>query len=1258
MKQFHSKIPRVEVNAIWSILGFLAASSVQTPAPSSKHRWLLVYTILCCETGVLPKVLEGHEKTKPCSQHIARCEIELGYLHLLVSRGALMPLDGTDKIIETILKRLILLQANSIRDDMYFCRSHEVSFSEDKVLDEWESSSLRHKSADAAPIPVVLDRHFLLPELLQNGVELLVSWTSQTRRKPVLWTQLALSISKLQELGNAYPSSKVADLTFAELFQHDERHGALFVREAAGAFLTAFDIVRSEFAIAAKKPYISRAAMSRTWCLLSDSDMKLRHEGLNGKNVHGQTTYRNENPCTLCFSAIRSFCMYSFAHVGKPITFVDGGAGAIAPHDGNQNSMGVTHQYLLHEALSYIFVSLDHMSSYILAKRVGNSNAESLVMALSLSFTWLNQIAGICKEKLGGDNTQLLRGELRSELRMVGSTILNLCAKTLGKCMFAVLWLSQCNGADTCFRLCTTTIRNVVAWAVIARVDDRLTSDTGEFDHLDDTAFFCMEDEGETPADVLSQIIVKLLKNADPSKLYSVDRDFSLDDTVPALDSHGRNLLYRCSGRLCACLASLVAAGSKCDFKESVVRSAFGRPEIDTYKRYLTFVLLTESCTLADRFSQCKAFLEQAYDTFVMTLLDMVLDADSLVRFPTCDIEIMMNMTGNKGARRERKRLHRVNGKHVANRGFGVQKGEEIDEIGPVYVCRNLWTCLQDFRKVFSVRASASPLACQLEATEHEADIECNFHDSLEMECLRRMKFLLSFFRVDAVANVEGAFEDILVLAVKSSMLNLLTIAEGLLYHDLKRQKSTTESQAALSPAHCKLLILQSSYVEMFVGTVCKVVLANWYKFSDSVRCLLSSLREVLVFSMSNGIDSDIEGCFRQLVGRPERRDLCHRFSAPMLDLRKCVKLACLRRSREVIRHHLALAPTADRQRGAIALVASASSFVSNATIPCDYVLDVISEGFRIKSESSVSSASGRPIFQDYVDEHIFRAKEAPRAAGAGEETLLDNRIRILRMFALSKVIPSRLRSRTQTTQGAKALLVGLANRLLYIEIDEMGRSTGIKAESALELHDLLNSLWVVIRESVKFGPESCTLLSSTLRCLSLIMTLPIIGINGQTMQSMLRWSRLSTNQTLYHGCTLPDTTSLETFACCLSTLAALAFHVSSFLCQPSSRSSIHVARILEKADGETGEDVLHLTVPSLDAFAIESLVSQLGIVNKAIDCKNKNNGDVPRNIYVKHANVMGGRSLLAALEQVSPEVKREAANLKAIIEVCYENEK
>jgi hypothetical protein len=92
MKQFKSKIPRIEVNALWSTIGFLASARVENAAPTSKGRWRLLYTIMCCETGVLPKSVECCERSEPCDAHIERCEIELGYLTALVDRGAMLPL--------------------------------------------------------------------------------------------------------------------------------------------------------------------------------------------------------------------------------------------------------------------------------------------------------------------------------------------------------------------------------------------------------------------------------------------------------------------------------------------------------------------------------------------------------------------------------------------------------------------------------------------------------------------------------------------------------------------------------------------------------------------------------------------------------------------------------------------------------------------------------------------------------------------------------------------------------------------------------------------------------------------------------------------------------------------------------------------------------------------------------------------------------------------------------------------------------------
>lgn len=1255
MKQFESRIPRVEVNAIWCILGFLAASDARTSAPTSKNRWQLVYTILCCETGVLPKALDDFSRSSPSPNHLARLEIELGYLTLLVGRGAMMPLEGTDKIIGTLLKRLILLQSKSVLKDMYLYRLHDVSFSKEQVLAQWEDSSFNLKSADALPNSAVGNKNFLLPGLLQNGVDLLASWIRQVRKKPVLLTQLASSISKLQELEKVYPTSKNGKDTFAAVFEQNEQQCALFLREAAVAFMTAFDIVRSECAMAEKKPFITLTALSRYWSLLSDSQMKLRHDELCGKITHCQAADSEASCSTLYFSAIRTYSIFLLAHFGETVVLVDGGPDTIAQLDGNGRSTRETHQYLLHDAFCYIVVSLDCLCTSILAMRNRHSCAESAVKALSLSLTWISQIAVVCR-KLHGRSSHAFSRQQRTELLIVGASIFKLFTDTLIKCMYAALTLSKYEGSDSCFCLCITAIRNIVAWAVVVRADNWHARENDEFEGEDNSVFDYMEtcsDEAEPAADRLSQKIVNLLNIADPSNVYRVDRNVSFEHAVAAHDPHERSLLSRFAGGLCACLASLVAAGSKCKVMPTIVRSALGRSDIDTFKRYLSFLILAEICKLAERSPECKEFLEEKVETFAAILLDMMLDADSLERFPTCDIEIMMKMVGNKGVQRERKRLNLMHGKCVTPGGLGIRNGENIDEIGPVYVCRNLWKCSQDFQKVVGVRASTRFLANHLESIDYETRTDCTDHNSLEMECLRRMEFCLSFFRVEAEAPIERVFEDTLMLAIKSTMLNLLKIGEGLMYHDLKRRKSITESLPSLTHSHCKLAVLQASYVEMFVGIVSFVVLANWYRFSASFRCSLSKLREALVFSMSNCLENDIEGCLRQFVGQPERSETSQRAGVPMLDLRRCVKLACLRRSREIVQRHLSLAPRSDRQRGAIALIVSASSFVNDATIPCEYILDVVAEGFRTNSDSPLLSSPGRPLFQDYVDEHIFNTKKESPAEGGIGETVLGNSTRSLRIFILSKVIPSRLRNRSQVNDRTKASLAGLANRLLYIESDDFGASNGMNAESAVGLHELLNSLWDVMCKSIEVGPTACALLASTLRCISLVMSLPIIGISDEPIQSLLRWSFVYTKHSIAGGGKLAGKTRLEMFACYVSTFAALAFHATSFLCQPNTLSSVRLGLILKQAEGDI-QGILLVSAPSLDASDIVNLMSQLRGLDKAIDCKNNEMRNEPRNVYIKTANEIGSQNL-PLLDQVSPEVRREASNLKAIIAGCNE---
>lgn len=1255
LKQFKSKIPRIEVNALWSTIGYLASTGVATPAPTSKSRWRLLYTIMCCETGVLPKSLECCERSRPCEAHVMRCEIELGYLTALVDRGAMLPLEFTDKIVGTLLKRSIQLQARLPRKKDWFSHlfpQNHVPVTRESALFQWEASASKPNSAITLPHPFSQDKFFLLSGLLQKGIDLVTSWTRQTKANPVLWTQFAVSINKLQELQQDWSDAKKDVDQFERAFANNERDEIAFVREAAAAVVAAFDVVRSEVSSTRKKAYISRKVVSKTWSCLSSAAMKSQHELLLGRTDPGDTVEESAAPQTLHFSAIRIFSVYLYTHLGATSAIRDIGTESNVPSR-VPRIPATTHQYLLHDAFSYIFVSLDCMCASISKSRARDS-AEH-IKALCLVCTWICQIIGTCRQLLDDDENHVL-GPLQSEIHAVGRSIVNLGAKALQNCLLTILRAENCDGKDTCFRLCIAAIRNMASWAAHVRAKDMLQRECDEFGNVDDFMLLDIEPctaKAKPSSEILCNTMMRLLEIADPSRVYCVNRNVSFVHEFGPLDSHSRILLSRFAGGLCACLATFLAAGHRCDLTAAIKVNVFAHSGVNSFGRNVAFTLLAEICKLAETYTPCKTFLEKNCEAAVIAFLDMVLDADSLERFPICDQQIMLNLTGYQGARRERKQLNLM---HGANGSVGVRKGEEIDEVGPVYVSGHLWKFFRDLRNVLDLRMSCKPLFHQLASIKNETVFGANdnIHKfSMEMECLRRMKFLLSFFSTDLSAEIQRIVEDSLLFAIKSAMMNLLTISDGLAYHKLKCSRLVTSDEPmCLTYKHGRLHVLQNCYVEVFIGVICSVVLPNWNNFSESFKSVVSNVREVLFFSSSYE-DIDVDGCFRRFLGRPHRSDSTgQRSDASMLDLRRRVKYACIRRSSEIIRNHLRKATPTDRQRGVIAAVARVVALVNEPSISRDYVVGILAEGFKTKPSSAILRSPGRPLFEDYVDE-IFINKKAVTTSDEAESSnsLEDDGIQSLRWFALTKVIPPRLRNRCQVNDSANAALADLANRLLYMELDDFGMSVGITVERAVELQELLNSCWDVLCRSLFRDLISADISSFALRCVSQVMALPMKCTDGQQAQSLLGWSRLFTKQSLDRDDNAAAKSKVELFACYLSTYACLAFHIStSLLGDPNSAGAIKIAQILRSVDVQ-GADLVNIATPSPGAVTIESLARQLQGLNFVLYSDYKEGATIYKNVYSKKSTMKDIDADVASVNEVSPEVKREAANLKAIID-------
>jgi hypothetical protein len=160
-----------------------------------------------------------------------------------------------------------------------------------------------------------------------------------------------------------------------------------------------------------------------------------------------------------------------------------------------------------------------------------------------------------------------------------------------------------------------------------------------------------------------------------------------------------------------------------------------------------------------------------------------------------------------------------------------------------------------------------------------------------------------------------------------------------------------------------------------------------------------------------------------------------------------------------------------------------------------------------------------------------------------------------------------------------------------------------------------------------------------------------MISTDDQQALSLLGWSRLFTKQSLDRDNKVATKTKVELFACYLSTYATLAFQIStSLLGDPNSTGAIKIVQILRSAN-ERGTDLVNIMTPSPDVASIELLARQLEGLNLLLHSDYKEGAAIYRNVYSKKSTIKDIHADLAVLNEVSPEVKREAANLKAIID-------
>ncbi len=414
--------------------------------------------------------------------------------------------------------------------------------------------------------------------------------------------------------------------------------------------------------------------------------------------------------------------------------------------------------------------------------------------------------------------------------------------------------------------------------------------------------------------------------------------------------SDGRALCERQSGGICSLLAALGTIRkheSRVSLQE-LYQGFFLFDETDrfrfnfndfTYFKHLRHCLYAEFCRLSIMSETCKSIILHGVYDFLTIFLDATVDASCLYKFPTCYLDIMEEVGGEKSRKKERACLRRLregmrnsasDNPDLDAFGFKIPNDAAFDAPGPLYLCRNLWTfgrnlgiaISQNIPDALGESLDKKELA---EVSDILSDSKEEFvlltsellsevkQPSLESECIKRLTKLTRILTCFALNPMKNTLD--CVSAIVTSIIEQLNyVTEGYSY-----QMMTRNDPYSLAKFH----ILQENYTELAVAVISSIL--SCLRPQDLVENLnvLAFFRDSIVSPSLRGGSIELNKLMRQALQSPpfpcERSSsrfphvpfsLCQPLEkdtslnvAGLSNLSKALGFACRRRLREVVLH-------------------------------------------------------------------------------------------------------------------------------------------------------------------------------------------------------------------------------------------------------------------------------------------------------------------------------------------------------------------
>eukprot|EP00980_Cylindrotheca_fusiformis_P029617 scaffold23625_cov137-Cylindrotheca_fusiformis.AAC.2 len=920
--------PRLETEAIWSLLAFLARSKSIVANGRSNSRWQLMSKLFSC--GVLAQdevEIKSTEKLPPSKAQLSACEKEIGFFATLLDRGSLDILPSSDSVLVRLIQRGLALQADEYTSILQsseqfhsaiagrgakkfvgrlWVASHPLFFSEPSTIQGRIDSSFSMCSIDNGEKDSFRVQDLLVPTsgVLKRSLELLSTWVRHLPNKKVRQNRFKGALNTLRKglLNDVHGPSKQEKCTttkqstaFESAFgtggQEDEASGSerarSFKREAAAWLRIAEQTCQRGRSNANDRfdaySFTNKVSSSsaQIWDIIASDCMKDRRIMMMENNQPNNPLASDSFHLLVAAKVMASIAMLQlnicpwFLDIGTRPTHV------LSTEHVSEDSLYNNESFIF--AMSCVTTCLDCLCDLKKESPI-TAHVCSILILLFTNCTACFQLNGVmCPVK-----------------SQTKESLLSMLPPVFVRCFKSQINSPGGSEQATTFRLLLSAIRSFASFLAIAQSSISMTQaqiDSVEDDELwgsiDDDLLATIDLDGSgnaktlkthCPEELLAECLKHSIQQSKPSERFSIlqeSADKKASDRLQ-MTAHGKHIVAKDVERVCDCLVSLQAIDAGKNIGPHLshlvvqpIQSFFHENNDAEFSSTVSQRLCSELTALSNAYKSCQNFVKAHSESITFSFLRLLLDSRRLELFPSCNLERIRDIAGEPAGEQALALLDAFNDYSQTQAADAsvdalarLQRKRRRKAQRVWSLCSNFGQILSEQEPTRSHHAYEEALAMALKERDFDLSRKPDSlldAQSLEQETLECLRLLRTF--VSACAKCGAEFR----AAVESLMAFSLA---SILFNTLKIVRSVKyqEDQESRNPDNIEILRrvriqeLLCAYKELFVALVSWILRENRSDVSDQWKALQLRLRDNFLSPVLQRKHTDWTASFQQIL--------------------------------------------------------------------------------------------------------------------------------------------------------------------------------------------------------------------------------------------------------------------------------------------------------------------------------------------------------------------------------------------------------